>query len=94
MALSTLLTEDLAIMLSTDDFGEAATIGASTVNGIFDDGLGDETDPREPRFTCSEADVPGALDHGGTVTIGGVGYWLEGWRPDGHGLVTMVLRKS
>jgi hypothetical protein len=89
-----MMTEDLDEFLDTDDFAVPGTIGASTVNGIFDNGYGEALDyaaGTKPTFLCKTADLPSITEGTTTVTIGGTAYVIAKRQPDGHGLETLVL---
>jgi len=95
-------TEDFSDFFDTDDFAVAATItigegSPGTVNGIFDDEYFDEVgvgslgvEGSKPAFHCAAADVP-SIAHGDSVVISGTTYHVVNVRPDGTGLVTLLL---
>lgn len=88
------ITMDPAELLDTDDFAVAATIGASTVNGIFDNGYGESfnlVSGSKPTFLCAAADLPSLTLGTTTATIDGTAYKIVETQPDGHGLTTLVL---
>ncbi len=95
MTLSERLTTDLPVFLNLDHFAIPATIAGVTdpVNGLFDPGMADEREPRSPAFTCRESDLD-SVTHGVQVTIQGQAYYLEGFQPDGHGMATIILRRT
>jgi len=86
-------------MLDTDEFATTATFGQTSVPGIFDgQGVevtveGMEIATTAPTFLCRESDVSG-LARGGTVVIGGTTYYVIEKRPDGTGMVTLILSKD
>lgn len=89
--------DDRAIFLAVDDFGVAATIGGSTVNGIFDNeyievetGAGVGVSLQQPRFTCRSADVLAVVE-GTSATISGVSYTVRIVQPDGTGMTELIL---
>ena len=91
------IVDDAADMLDTDEFAEAATIGASTVNGIFDNGFGlglDYAAGTKPTFLCRTTDLPTVTIGTTTATIDGDTYTIVGRQPDGHGLETLVLEAT
>jgi hypothetical protein len=91
-------TEDLTQFFDTDDFGVAATIGATTVNGIFENqflGVPGEAAvaASTPTFTCQTSALP-AITRGSTqATISAVTYTIVGVHPDGTGVTLLVLER-
>ena len=77
------------------DFGTVATIGAASVNGIFDNITLSEFGilGSGPKFLCKASDVPG-IAFGQAVTIEAVAYTVTEVRPDGTGLVELILDKA
>lgn len=90
---------DRLSMLSTDDFGSAATIGTATVYGIFDDAASainiqtGEVMQTKPQFTCRESDVT-SLAIRGTVIINSVTYYVLEKQPDGTGMTILILSRD
>lgn len=97
--------DDLAIFVSVNDFGSAATytpIGgtASTVNGIFDNDIV-EVDAggnipmaiRQPRFLCRTQDIADAVD-GDALVVNSTNYTIRVVDHDGTGMTTLVLEKN
>lgn len=97
--------DDLAIFLSVDDFGSAATytpVGgtASTVNGIFDNDIV-EVDAggnipmaiRQPRFLCRTQDIANAVE-GDALVVNSTNYTIRVVDHDGTGMTTLVLEKN
>jgi hypothetical protein len=90
---------DRLAMLSSDDFGTAATVGSATVYGIFDDDYKavnlqtGEIVQTGPQFTCREADVTG-LAVRGTVVISGTTYYVLEKRSDGTGMTELLLSRN
>lgn len=77
------------------DMGVAATIGAGSVMGMFDDAYQDALGigGSAPVFTCAASDVS-SVTTGTALTIGGVGYTVASKQPDGTGIVRLVLQES
>lgn len=76
------------------DFAVTATVGASTVTGLFDNGYGEALDyaaGSKPSFMCVEDDLPAMTLGTTTATIGGTTYTIVETKPDGFGLATLVL---
>ena len=102
MTLKQRLTSDLPKFLNTAQFADLATIAGiqDPVAGLFDPGIQDGREPRSPAFTCRDTDIA-SITHGAQFTIpaspgqhtGGT-FWLEGYRPDGYGMATCILRET
>ena len=76
------------------DFAVPATVGASTVSGLFDNGYGEAfefSSGRTPTFLCKAADLPSLTLGTSTAVIGGITYTIVETKPDGFGLTTLVL---
>ena len=89
-----MIAEDLDAFLDTDDFAVPGTIGASTVNGIFDNGYAAALQfaaGTKPTFLCKTADLPTVTLGTTTITINGTSYVIQEREPDGYGLETLVL---
>ena len=89
------LAIDTDELMDTEDFAVEATIGATTINGIFDNGYSEALDAAyagaAPTFLCATADLP-AITRGTTqITLDGETYTIVERKPDGHGLETLVL---
>ncbi len=82
--------EDLAPMFA--DFAVTATIGAASVQGIFDTAYADALGMGgyAPVFTCAASDVP-TIAAGDAITIGGDAYTVGTVEPDGTGIVRLRL---
>ncbi len=97
--------DDLAVFLSVDDFGVAATYtptggSASTVNGIFDNDI-IEVDAggnvpmavRQPRFLCRTNDVSDAAE-GDALVVNATNYTIRVVDHDGTGMTVLALEKN
>ena len=97
--------DDLAVFLSVDDFGVAATYtptggSATTVNGIFDNDI-IEVDAggnipmavRQPRFLCRTSDVSNAVE-GDSLVVNATNYTIRVVDHDGTGMTTLALEKN
>lgn len=89
-----MFTEDAAAFFA--DFGVPATLGGTSVVGIFDNGytLG-SVGPfgiagAQPRFTLATAAVP-ANPVGQACTVAGGTYAVAEHQPDGTGISVLVL---
>ena len=78
-----------------EDFGTTATIGAASVMGVFDSATVAEFGilGSAPKFLCKASDVPG-ITFGQAVTIESVGYTVTEVKPDGTGLIELILDKA
>lgn len=92
-----MFTENLDDFIATADFAITATIGASSVAGIFDNGYGVAMEfaaGSKPSLICQVADLP-AITLGTTAcVIDGNTYTIVENQPDGFGLTTLVLEDS
>ena len=97
--------DDLAVFISVDDFGVAATYtptggSASTVNGIFDNDI-IEVDAggnvpmavRQPRFLCRTNDVSDAAE-GDALVVNATNYTIRVVDHDGTGMTVLALEKN
>lgn len=92
-----MMTETLSDFLNTDEFATAALVGASAVNGIFDNGYAEAfgiAAGTKPTFLCKVADLPALTLGTTTAVIGGVTYTIVENQPDGLGLTTLTLEKA
>lgn len=90
---------DRLLFLSSDDFGVAATVGASTVYGIFDNPYfavqgGDvDIESDAPEFLLRSSDVTAqSIAVGTTLTISSASYVVVSAQPNGTGMTRLVLR--
>ena len=76
-------------------YDEAASLQALQRYGILDTPMADQFGilGSAPRFICAAADVSG-IAAGATLTITGIGYTVSEVRPDGTGMMELVLDKS
>lgn len=70
----------------------------STVNGIFDNEYFDDfgevgLESSQPAFHCDAADVSGVAQ-GDALQVNSVNFEIVNVRPDGTGLVTLVLQEQ
>jgi uncharacterized membrane protein len=84
---------DRALFVDADEFGIAATIGVTTVNGIFDreyiEALGYSS--VKPIFLCLATETTTV---GSTITIDGDAYTIQNVEPDGTGFKLLILEKQ
>jgi hypothetical protein len=88
--------EKTALVNSSDGFSDAATYGAATIYGAF---LNEYTVMESvdvgspaPAFICAAASVP-AAKKGSSITINAVAYTVQEAKPDGTGMITLILKK-
>lgn len=94
MAIET--SADLAVFFDPDDFGVAVTIGAATVNAIFDGGYAEAlgVPGTRPTLCCRSADVSG-LARGTTVVVPVHGsFKVIDEQPDSSGISRVILEKA
>jgi len=91
--------EDFSVFTNTDDFGVVATIGATTISGVFDNEYietefnGIPVAGEHPVFGCAESELP-AYTYGTEITINSTDYKIRNWQPDGTGWITLILEKQ
>ena len=86
------LVEDFTPFLT--DFATDATIAASSVKGLFDNGYAEALAPAAgsaPTFLCKVPDLPSITLGTTTISIDGDSYTIVENKPDGFGLTTLVL---
>lgn len=86
--------ETLADFLDTDDFAITATVGASSVDGIFNNGYAESfgvVAGSQPTFLCKVSDLPAITLGTTTAVINSTTYTIVEKQPDGFGLTTLVL---
>ena len=92
--------DDLATILSVEEFATTVTYDGGTINGIFDN----ETVPVEtggfvpvheeqPRLTCRTSDIPN-ITQDQVMVIGGISYDVKAWVHDGTGVTTVQLERQ
>ena len=89
--------ETLADFLDTDDFAITATIGASSVDGIFNNGYEESfgmAAGSKPSFLCKVADLPALTLGTTTAVINSITYTVQENQPDGFGLTTLMLEAA
>ena len=91
--------EDFSVFTNTDDFGVVATIGATSLDGVFDNEYietvmnGIPVAGEHPVFGCAESDLP-TYTEGTEIVINSVTYKIRNWQPDGTGWTTLILEKQ
>jgi hypothetical protein len=90
-----MFAEDLSEFLDSTEMADNATIGTSTVAGIFENQFVEVhgIEGVRPVFVCIEADVP-SITHGDALTINATSYKVAGVQPDGTGLTSLILEKQ
>lgn len=89
-----MFAEDLSVFFDTDDFAVAVTLDGTSVNGIF----GDESvevnfvQTTAQAFTYRHADKAVAIDS--TLVHGATTYKVKNMRPDGTGLMMLILEQQ
>ena len=88
-----MFTEDLSLFFNTNDFAVQALFnGSNIINGILGNAYAEinGVESTRPAFTCALEDVAG-VSHGNTLVIDGDTYHVVGVKPDGVGVMTLVL---
>jgi hypothetical protein len=91
-----MFTEDLYYFFNTDDFAiEAIYQGNTIINGIMGKAYVNLNDVESslPAFSCASADVPNVA-HDDTLEISGIDYLIKIVKPDGTGVVVLVLEEQ
>ncbi len=95
-----MFTEDLSEFFDqAHGFAVVATIGAASVNGVFDDAYfgvdtnGIEVAGSQPRFLCAVASLPTITLGTTTAVINSTTYTIVETQPDGTGLTALILRE-
>lgn len=88
-------TSDYNAFFDITAHGVSATIGAGTVNGVFNNEFFNipvdvGVDGSNPMFTCKTSDLTG-VSRGDTVTINSILYTIRGIHNDGTGITTLVF---
>lgn len=91
--------EDFSVFTSPDEMGDTATIGATDVNGIFEEEYvetvmnGVPVAGEHPMFGCAESDLPSYTD-GTVLVVRSTTYKIRNWQPDGTGWTILILEKQ
>ena len=91
--------EDLSPFFDTDGFAVEATVGAATINVIFDrahiaalTGLAGGIDGTQPMALAQSSDVTAqSIARDTALVIGGTTYYVTSIQPDGTGVSLLVL---
>lgn len=98
MTLKADITSDLPTFLNSNDFAVTVTYNATSIVGIFDDAykginLAGEIESTDPQVIVRASDISG-LEHGATLIINSVTYYVTAIHTDGTGLVTLLLSRD
>lgn len=99
MTLRTDITSDLDTFLNSDEFATSVTYNSATINGIFDDAYKGinmttgEVESTDPQVIVKSGDVSG-IEHGDTITINSITYYVIGIHADGTGITTIILSRD
>lgn len=88
-----MLIEDLSLFFNTSDFAVAAIFkGTITVKGIMGNAYVEvnRVESTRPTFTCMLSEVAG-VKQGDSLVVSDINYQVVGVKPDGTGVVTLVL---
>ena len=99
MTLKTDITGDLPTFLNSNEFASTITYNSVTIIGIFDDAYKGinlatgEIESTDPQVIVKASDISG-LEHGATLIINSITYYVTGIHTDGTGLTTLLLSKD
>ena len=85
-------TEDLSQFFDDADFAVDVTYNNGTIQGIFDHEYvaTENVEGERPILTCMESSVIGVA-HGESLTVNGTDYTVVEARPDGTGIMVLIL---
>lgn len=99
MTLKSDTATDIDTFLSTNEFAVSYTYNSNVFTGIFDDAYKGinlatgEIESTEPQIIVKSSNVSG-IEHGNTLIINSITYYVIGIHPDGTGLTTLTLSKD
>lgn len=91
--------EDFSVFTNPDEMGETATIGATSIDGIFNSEYvetvinGVPVAGEKPVFGCAESDLP-SYTNGTEIVIKATTYKIRNWQPDSTGWITLILEEQ
>ncbi len=90
-----MFTENLSEFFDPTEMADNATIGSTTVAGVFDNQFVEVLGIESLRavFTCAQASVP-SIAHGDALSIKSTSYKVVGVQSDGTGLTQLILEKQ
>lgn len=87
--------DDLADIFNASEFAmDAATVGAATVYGLFENEYIDVLDVAGtvPAFACRSSDVTAnSIARGTSITINSTAYTVRNLKPNGSGITVLLL---
>jgi len=90
------LIEDLSLFFNTNEFATSALYnGATTIRGLLGKSYIaiNEVESAAPSFTCAANDIPNAKQ-GDTLVINAITYVVVTVKPDGTGVITLILEEQ
>lgn len=99
MTLKSDITSDLPTFLNSNDFAETITYNSTSIVGIFDDAYKGiniatgEIESTDPQVIVKASDIAG-IEHGATLIINSITYYVTGIHTDGTGLTALMLSKD
>jgi hypothetical protein len=82
-------------------FGEPVVVNGVTATGVFtaaheavDVSAGVPVSSTQPVLEMREQDMPEGIEEGDAVTVRGVSYVVADVRPDGYGVLKLLLHKA
>ncbi len=91
-----MLTENLSIFTNPSGLGDSATVGAGTINGIFERQYVEvkNVDGYFPTFLVSDTDAATVTKNSTELVIATVTYKAVSKRPEGTGMTLLILEKQ
>lgn len=99
MTLKADIISDLTTFLNSNEFAASITYNSATIKGIFDDAYKGinlatgEIESTNPQVIVRASGISG-LEHGATLIINSITYYVTGIHTDGTGLTTLLLSRD
>ena len=99
MTLKSDIASDLPVFLNSNDFAVTVTYNSTSIVGIFDDAYKGinlatgEIESTDPQVIVRASDISG-LEHGATLIINSVTYYVTAIHTEGTGLTTLILSRD
>ena len=99
MTLKSDITSDLPTFLNSNEFADTVTYNSTSIAGIFDDAYKGinmatgEIESTDPQVIVEASDISG-IEHGATLIINSVIYYVTGIHPDGTGITILMLSRD
>ena len=91
-----MFTEDLTAFFDADELADTATVGSSSIYGIFNREFVEvqNVEGYYPTFLLSDTDAASITKNSTVLTISSVNYTAISKRPDGTGTTLLILEKQ